>query len=87
MSRPPVFTYTVTTTKVVPGLTLETIVREIKQAYPYPPNTDIHSFSEVIIAKHHPDIPQRQLVIMANAILKFYRVKEILASKDSPPAE
>ena len=82
MSRPPVFTYTITTTKVIPGLTLETIVREIKQAYPkLPPDTNLLSLSEVIIAKHQPDIPKLQLIIMANAILKFYRVKEILASK------
>lgn len=79
MPRPPIFTYTITITKQIPGLTLETIVTEIKNQYPrLPAGSSIHSLASVIIKKHQPDIPELELIIMAESILRFYRVSAIL---------
>ncbi len=82
MSQPARFYYTITVRKEIPWLTLETIVREIKNQYPkLPRGSSIHSLAEVIIVKHHPDIPELDLIIVAADILKVYQVEEILLDK------
>ena len=82
MSQPARFYYTITVRKEIPWLTLETIVREIKNQYPkLPRGASIHSLAENIIYKHHPDIPALDLTIVASDILELYGVEEILLKR------